>query len=65
MFIPQRDIGEEAVVVWDAALVLSYYLEKHQIDLELSKSRIESAPLHVVEVGAGTGAVGLVAAALG
>lgn len=65
LFIPQRDIGEEAVVVWDAALVLAYYLEKHQIDLGLSKSDRDCAPLHVVEVGGGTGAVGLVAAALG
>ena len=65
LFIPQRDIGEEAVVVWDAALVLAYYLEKHQNDLGLSKSNRGCAPLHVVDVGAGTGAVGLTAAALG
>ena len=64
LFIPQRDIGEEAVVVWDAALVLAYYLEKHQNDLGLSKSNRGCAPLHVVDVGAGTGAVGLTAAAL-
>ena len=28
--VPQRDVGEEAVVVWDAGLVLAYYLVKHQ-----------------------------------
>ena len=28
--VPQRDFGEEAVVVWDAGLVLAYYLVKHQ-----------------------------------
>ena len=54
--IPQRDVGEEAVVVWDAALVLAHFLLKHRHFL-LNKT--------VLELGAGTGAVGLAAAALG
>ena len=62
VFVPQREVGDEAVVVWDAALVLSYYLEKHQLSLELFN---DTNPPHVVDVGAGTGAVGLVAASLG
>lgn len=62
VFVPQRDIGEEAVVVWDAGLVLAYYLERHQITLGLLKSEKR---IHVVDVGAGTGVVGLVAASLG
>ena len=57
--VPQRDVGEEAVVVWDAALVLAFFLEKHQEELRLGHG------IRVVDVGAGTGAVGLVAAALG
>ena len=62
VFVPQRDIGEEAVVVWDAGLVLAYFLEKNQEALGFSN---EEKPLHVVDVGAGTGVVGLVAASLG
>ena len=62
VFVPQRDIGEEAVVVWDAGLVLAYFLEKNQETLGFSN---EEKPLHVVDVGAGTGVVGLVAASLG
>ena len=63
ILVPQRDIGEEAVVVWDAALVLAYYLEKHQVDLGFDHK--STNPIHVVDIGSGTGAVGLVAAALG
>ena len=56
---PQKSHGDEAVVVWDAALVLAHFLELHQLDLDLGSG------IHVVDVGAGTGAVGLVASALG
>ncbi|XP_076437996.1 protein N-lysine methyltransferase METTL21D-like [Babylonia areolata] len=56
----QSEIGDVGCVVWDAALVLSKYLETEDFsggnDL---KSKL------VVELGAGTGAVGLVAASLG
>ena len=54
--VPQLDVGEEAVVVWDAALVLAHFLLKHN-HYVLNKT--------VLELGAGTGAVGLAAAALG
>ena len=57
--VAQRDVGEEGVVVWDAALVLAYFLERHQEELKLSEG------IEVLELGAGTGVVGLVAAALG
>lgn len=57
--VAQRHFGEEGVVVWDAALVLAYFLEKHQEELKLDQG------INVVELGAGTGVVGLVAAALG
>ena len=57
--VPQKDFGEEAVVVWDAALVLAYYLLKHRRQL------IKKDETKVLELGAGTGAVGLVAATLG
>ena len=58
ILVPQKEFGEEAVVVWDAALVLSYFLVKNQKDFVDSKTT-------VLELGAGTGAVGVVAAALG
>lgn len=58
VLVPQKDVGEEAVVVWDSALVLSYFLVKHCQEFLNSSTR-------VLELGAGTGAVGLVTAALG
>ena len=60
--VPQKDFGEEAVVVWDAGLVLAYYLVKHQSIYRFSDKQ---NPSHVIDVGAGTGVVGLVAAGLG
>ena len=30
VIVPQYNTGEEAVVVWDSALVLSYFLLKHR-----------------------------------
>ena len=50
--------GSEAVVVWDAALVLAHFLEHNRSSLDLRGKR-------VLELGAGTGIVGLTAAALG
>jgi len=58
VLVPQKDVGEEAVVVWDSALVLSYFLVKHRQEFLSPNTR-------VLELGAGTGAVGLVTAALG
>lgn len=60
--VPQLEVGEEAVVVWDAGLVLAYYLVKHQTSFRFFD---EENPPHVVDIGAGTGVVGLVAAGLG
>lgn len=57
--ILQDPEGSESVVVWDAALVLSYFLVTHQKELGLARGK------RVVELGSGTGAVGVVAAALG
>jgi len=54
--VDQKNEGDTGVVVWDAAIVLSKYLETIKDDLE-NKSAIE--------LGSGTGAVGLCAAALG
>lgn len=59
VLVPQKDVGEEAVVVWDAALVLSFFLVKH------SQAFFEQGLTRVLELGAGTGAVGLSAAAIG
>lgn len=62
IIVPQKPIGDEAVVVWDAALVLAHFLEKHQDHLKLHRQGVRK---HVIDVGAGTGAVGLTASALG
>ena len=56
--VAQEFEGAEAVVVWDAALVLAHFLEFNRGILELRGKR-------ALELGAGTGIVGLVAAALG
>ena len=58
--VSQSAEGDEAVVVWDAALVLAHFLERHAEALQLHEG-----PKRVLELGAGTGVVGLVAAALG
>ena len=58
VIVPQYNTGEEAVVVWDSALVLSYFLLKH-------REKFIQGSKYILELGAGTGAVGLVAAALG
>ena len=58
--IKQAEVGDESCVVWDAALVLAKYLQtehfcptKHLVNKQ------------VVELGAGTGVVGLIAASCG
>lgn len=56
----QESSGSEAVVVWDAALVLAFFLQKHREQLDL-----HTGPKRVLELGAGTGVVGIVAAIQG
>ena len=58
--IKQVELGDESCVVWDAALVLLKYLQTKSfcVKHELKGKR-------VLELGAGTGVVGLVAASLG
>jgi len=58
--IKQAEVGDESCVVWDAALVLAKYL---QTDKFYSKGGL--ANKRVIELGAGTGVVGLIAAACG
>ena len=58
--INQSEIGDVGCIVWDAALVLAKYLEK-QIDL--NKLMIKNQD--VLELGAGTGIVGLILATYG
>ncbi|XP_077997737.1 protein N-lysine methyltransferase METTL21A-like [Glandiceps talaboti] len=49
-----------AAVVWDAAIVLCDYLEK-----SVKKSKLNLSNQRLIELGAGTGLVGMVAALLG
>ncbi len=58
--LTQLYVGDVGCVVWDAALVLAYFLQsKHHFPNDSLKEK------SVIELGSGTGAVGLVAAALG
>lgn len=58
--IKQAEVGDESCVVWDAALVLAKYLQTEKF---YSKEGL--ANKRVIELGAGTGVVGLIAAACG
>ncbi|XP_057309361.1 protein N-lysine methyltransferase METTL21D-like [Hydractinia symbiolongicarpus] len=60
MDIYQATIGDVGYVVWDAALVLSKF-----IDGSYCKSIFPLDGKNVIELGAGTGIVGMVAATLG
>ena len=56
----QHTVGDVGCVVWDAALVLAGYLDRmNQVGQKTLKG------LKILELGSGTGCVGLVAAALG
>ena len=58
--IKQAEVGDESCVVWDAALVLAKYLQKMHLS-----TKEGLANKRVIELGAGTGVVGLFAAACG
>jgi len=61
--INQYEVGDVGCVVWDAALVLSYYLESPDfIDITGNSKLLDKS---VVELGSGTGVVGIQAAACG
>ena len=51
------------MVVWDAALVLAYFLQRHSQRFLLRGG--DKGGRRVLELGAGTGAVGIVAAIFG
>lgn len=56
----QKIVGDVNCVVWDAAIVLSKYLEELYLKNENAFRKIQ-----VLELGAGLGCVGLTLAALG
>ena len=58
--IYQSEVGDVGCVVWDAALVLSKYLETADFN---NGQQLNGKS--VIELGAGTGAVGLMAATYG
>ncbi|KAI3367741.1 hypothetical protein L3Q82_026581 [Scortum barcoo] len=62
--VKQCYMGDVGCVVWDAAIVLAKYLETRQFYDPPSGVNAWSGR-RVVELGAGTGAVGLMAATLG
>lgn len=61
--IGQYEVGDVGCVVWDAAIVLSYYLESE--DFKDANGQNILIGKTVVELGAGTGIVGIQAAACG
>lgn len=58
--VAQRAAGGTGSVVWDAALVLARFLEKSS-----ARGRLPLGRKAVLELGAGAGLVGLMAACLG
>uniref|UniRef100_A0A3P8UEX2 Valosin containing protein lysine (K) methyltransferase n=1 Tax=Amphiprion percula TaxID=161767 RepID=A0A3P8UEX2_AMPPE len=62
--VKQCYLGDVGCVVWDAAIVLAKYLETRQFYEPSSGVNVWSGST-VLELGAGTGAVGLMAATLG
>ncbi|XP_064652156.1 protein N-lysine methyltransferase METTL21D-like [Lineus longissimus] len=61
--INQLEIGDVGCVVWDAALVLSSYIETERFLSNIGDSGFQSCK--VLELGSGTGIVGLQASTLG
>lgn len=56
----QREIGDVSCVIWDASLVLAHYLENRA-----KQNPSAWKDIRAVELGAGVGCVGIVAACLG
>ena len=63
--INQSYIGDVGHVVWDAAIVLAKFLDGKHFEQEDNKQCNMLALKSVVELGSGTGLVGLVAAMKG
>ena len=59
--ISQIEIGDVGGIVWDAAIVLGKYLEKEIVEnrIQLKDNR------NILELGAGTGIIGLILATHG
>ena len=64
LMIKQSEVGDVGCVVWDAAIVLSCYMETSDFHDVITNNNI-LAGKRVIELGAGTGLVGLQAASLG
>nr|XP_045605827.1 protein N-lysine methyltransferase METTL21D-like isoform X4 [Procambarus clarkii] len=69
LYVSQESEGDAGSVVWDAAIVLAKYFDKQKA-LAWTPRPYDVKPVllsgcHVVELGSGTGCVGLTAALLG
>lgn len=58
----QKCTSDESGVVWDASLMLAKYLEKYFAD---NCAKIRPSSLNIVELGSGTGFLGLWLASMG
>lgn len=56
----QKEMGDVSCVIWDASLVLARYLEKRATENPSSLKNVK-----IVELGAGVGCVGVLAACFG
>ncbi|KAJ1521966.1 hypothetical protein ONE63_002297 [Megalurothrips usitatus] len=56
----QKEMGDVSCVIWDASLVLARYLEKR-----VEQDPLSLKSLKVIELGAGVGCVGILAACFG
>ncbi len=60
--INQIEYGDVGCVVWDASIVLAKYLENLIIDKKINLNDIRA---NFIELGAGTGLIGILLAAYG
>ncbi|CAG0919487.1 unnamed protein product [Notodromas monacha] len=63
--IEQNLVGDVGCVVWDAALALVKFLDVQKLNPAASETIVDVSGKTIVELGSGTGCVGIAAALLG